>query len=62
MRTTLKQILEQLDRICEVLSSHNEILRLLLDESIARDNEKVGIFKDIDDDVQKFFGEAMKHD
>lgn len=56
---TDQEILEHLDHIYETLSLHNKVIRLLLNDSIAKD-EKQGIFRDMDEDINKFFQEALK--
>lgn len=55
----LQQILDEIHNIYDILMLHNKILRMLLEESIAKDEEK-GIFNDMDEDIRRFFDEALK--
>lgn len=58
---TEKEMYSNLLVIYQSLDTLTQAVKLLMNESEARD-EKVGIFKDIDEDVQKFFYSVMKHD
>ena len=55
----LQQILDEIHNIYDILMLHNKILRMLLEENIAKDEDK-GIFNDMDEDIRRFFDEAMK--
>ena len=55
----LQQILDEIHNIYDILMLHNKILRMLLEESIAKDEEK-GIFNEMDEDIRRFFDEALK--
>ena len=58
----LNEILEEIHKIYDILMLHNRILRLLLEDGIAKEEEK-GIFNDMDDDIKRFFEGALgKHD
>ena len=49
------KILDQLDRICDTLKLHNEVLQMLLNDSIEKELESKGMFSDMDQQVQEFF-------
>ena len=51
------KILNQLDRICDTLELHNNVLQMLLNDSIKKELEKKGMFNDMDQQVHEFFEE-----
>ena len=51
---TDKEIREELTNIYQQLNHLTEAVKMLLDESIKRENE--GIFKEMDETIKEFFG------
>lgn len=56
---TDKEIKEELTNIYQQLNHLADAVKMLLDESIKRENE--GIFKEMDETIREFFEGAMKH-
>ena len=68
-RELIKNMLDVMESMAQVLALHNAVLHYILDEMKERKEDNKGIFNEMDRDVEKFhieceefFKKAMDHD